>query len=141
MSGLKDMFHVLDQFVILSRYAVSEEAAACRTIGHPSDRQAAAASLSADLGKITNWGPTRGTCSIRTNLTLSLCLSERTAQKKTPYSFSTILWKRSFHSSFWVSLSAMIFPEKATFPTRPPKPVTDWESSIKQRPSSAHLSS
>ena len=33
LSGLKDMFHVLDQFVILSRAAVSEEAAACRSEG------------------------------------------------------------------------------------------------------------
>ena len=54
--------------------------------------------------------------SILTNLTLSLCLSE----------------KKSFHSSFWVSLSAMIFPGKATFPTWLPKPVADWESSIVQ---------
>ena len=29
LSGLKDMFHMLDQFVILPRSAVSEEAAAC----------------------------------------------------------------------------------------------------------------
>ena len=33
LSGLKDMFHVLDQFVILSRSVVSEEAAACRSEG------------------------------------------------------------------------------------------------------------
>ena len=33
LSGLKDMFHVLDQFVIFPRSAVSEEAAACRSEG------------------------------------------------------------------------------------------------------------
>ena len=39
----------------------------CRTICHPSEWQAAASSLSADLDKITSWSNT-----------LSLCLSERT---------------------------------------------------------------
>ena len=33
LSGLKDMFHVLDQFVISSRSAESEEAAACWSQG------------------------------------------------------------------------------------------------------------
>ena len=33
LSGLKDMFHVLEQFVILSRSTVSKEAAACRSEG------------------------------------------------------------------------------------------------------------
>ena len=33
LSELKDRFHVLDQFVILPRSAVSEEAAACRSEG------------------------------------------------------------------------------------------------------------
>ena len=33
ISGLKDMFHVLDQFVILPRSAESEEAAACWSEG------------------------------------------------------------------------------------------------------------
>ena len=33
LSGLKDMFHVLDQFVILSKSAVRAEAAACRSEG------------------------------------------------------------------------------------------------------------
>ena len=33
VSGLKDMFHMLDQFVILSRSAESEEAVACWSEG------------------------------------------------------------------------------------------------------------
>ena len=61
-------------------------------------------------------GPTRGTyLSIWTNLTLSRCLSERTIWKTPPSTFSTILWKKSFLSSFWVSLSAIIFPGKPHF--------------------------
>ena len=39
MSGLKDMFHALDQFVILPRSAVSKEAAACRSEGRQMVRQ------------------------------------------------------------------------------------------------------
>ena len=75
---------------------------------------------------ISQTNPTHGTClSIRTNLTLSLCLSERTVWESPPSSFSKICWKKSFHSSFWVSRSAMIFSGKATFPTWPPKPVAD----------------
>ena len=73
-------------------------------------------------------GPTCGTClSIRTNLTLSLFLSERTVWKSPPppSTFSTILW---------VSLSAMIFPGKATFTSWPPKPVIDSASSSVQSP-------
>ena len=64
-------------------------------------------------------GPTRGTClSIRTNLTLSLCLSERTIWKTPQSTFSTILCKKSFNSSFWVSLSAMIFSGNPHFQPR-----------------------
>ena len=36
-------------------YLFADDFTLCRTICHPSDRQAAASSLSADLGKITNW--------------------------------------------------------------------------------------
>ena len=36
-------------------YLFADESALCRTICHPSDRQAAASSLSADMDKITNW--------------------------------------------------------------------------------------
>ena len=71
-------------------------------------------------------------------LTMSLrkdCLETR------PSTFSTILWKKSFLSSFSVSLYGMIFLGKATFPTWSPKPVADWESSVVQSPLSAHLSS
>ena len=87
-------------------------------------------------------GPTCGTCpSILINLTLSICLYETTVWNPPPPStFSTILLK-SFHSSFWVSLSAMTFPGKARFPSWPPKPVADWASSFVQSPSLAHLSS
>ena len=66
-------------------------------------------------------GTTRGTCLlIVTNLTLSLCLSERTVWKNPPSTLSTILWKKSFLSSFRVSLSATIFSGKATSPSWPP---------------------
>ena len=64
-------------------YLFADDSTLCRNICHPSDRQTAASSLTADLDKITNWSNTWtltfGTClSIRTNLTLSLCLFERT---------------------------------------------------------------
>ncbi len=36
----------------------ADDSTLCRTICHPSDWQAAASSLSADLGKITNWSNT-----------------------------------------------------------------------------------
>ena len=39
-------------------YLFADDSTLCRTIGHPSDWQAAASSLSADLGKITNWANT-----------------------------------------------------------------------------------
>jgi len=91
-------------------------------------------------------GPRRGTClSILTNLTLSPCLSERDRLETPPppalSTFSTILLIKSFHSSFWSSRSAMIFPGKATFLSCPPKPVVDWASHVMQSPSLAHLSS
>ena len=109
---------------------------------HPSDRQAAASSLSAYLDKITNWSNTWNmSFNPDKSHTLTMSLRKDRLKKPTPSTFSTILLKKSFHSSFWVSLSAMIFPGKATFPTLPPKPVADWESSVVQSPSSAHLSS
>ena len=74
-------------------------------------------------------GPTLGT-SFNPDKSHSHCLFERTTwNPPTPSIFSTILLKKSFHSSCWVSLSAMIFPGKATFPNWPPKPVADWTSS------------
>ena len=36
-------------------YLYADDSTLCRTICHPSDRHAAASSLTADLGKITNW--------------------------------------------------------------------------------------
>ena len=39
-------------------YLFADDSSLCRTIRHPSDRQAAAPSLSADLDKITNWSNT-----------------------------------------------------------------------------------
>ena len=74
-------------------------------------------------------------------LTMSLQKDRLETHPPPQSTFFTILLKKSFHSSFWVSLSAMIFPGKATFPTWPPKPVADWESSAVQSPSSAILSS
>ena len=86
-------------------------------------------------------GPTCRTClSILTNLTLSPCLSERTIWKTSPSAFSTIPLKKSFHSSFWVSLFSTIIPGKVTSPSWSPKPVADWASYVVQSPSLAHLS-
>ena len=67
LSGLKDMFHVLVQFVILSRSAVSEEAAACRSEGWQMVRQSVESSAkryrgfsreseSHNLVEVSNWG-------------------------------------------------------------------------------------
>ena len=39
-------------------YISADDSTLCRSIGHPSDRQAAASSLTADLDKITNWSNT-----------------------------------------------------------------------------------
>ena len=39
-------------------YLFADDSTLCRTIGHPSDRQAASSSLTADLDKITNWSNT-----------------------------------------------------------------------------------
>ena len=39
-------------------YLFADDSTLCRTICHPSDRQAAAFSLTADLGKVTNWSNT-----------------------------------------------------------------------------------
>ena len=39
-------------------YPFADDSTLCRTICHPSDRQAAASSLTADLDKITNWSNT-----------------------------------------------------------------------------------
>ena len=122
-----------------THYLFADDSTLCRTIYHPSDRQAAASSLSADLGKITNcsnmWNMSFNPYKSHT-LTMSL---RKDSLGHTPPTFSTILWNKSFHSSFWVSLSAMIFPGKATFPSWPPKPVADWASSIVQSTSFAHL--
>ena len=41
-----------------SLYLFADDSTLCRTNCHPSDQQAAASSLSADLGKITNWSNT-----------------------------------------------------------------------------------
>ena len=124
-------------------YHFADNSTLCHTIGHPSDWQAAASSLSADLGKITNssnmWNMSFNPDKSHT-LTMSL-RKDHLEPHHPPSNLSKILWKKAFLSSFWVSLSAMTFPGKATFPTWPPKPVADWESSVVQSPSSAHLSS
>ena len=124
-------------------YLFADDSTLCRIICHPSDQQTAHSSLSADLNKITNWSNTWNMYfNPDKSHTLTLSLRKDHLEKPHPlFTFSTILWKKSFHSSFWISLCAMIFPGKATFPTWPPKPVADWESYIMQSPSSAHLSS
>ena len=128
-------------------YLFADDSTLCPQICHPSEWQAAASSLSADLGKITNWSNTWNmSFNPDKSHTLTVSLQKGCLELPPPPSlhqstFSTILLKKSFHSSFWVSLFAMVFSGKATFPIRPQKPVTDWESSILQRPSSDHLSS
>ena len=122
-------------------YLFADGSTLCCTICHPSDRQSAASSLTADLSKITSWSNTWN-MSFNPDKSHALTISLRKDRFVNPPStFATILWEKSFLSSFWVSLSTMIFPWKATFPTWPPKPVADWESSVVQSPSSAHLSS
>ena len=84
-------------------------------------------------------GPTCGTClSILTNHTHSQCLSKRKgpSEHPPPYFLNNPL-EEVFHSSFWESLFAMIFPGKATFANWPPKSV--WASSVVQSPFLAHL--
>ena len=64
---LKAVFWALFFFCFLSMiyltlenslYLFADDSTLCRTICHPSDRQAAASSLTADLDKITNWSNT-----------------------------------------------------------------------------------
>ena len=43
-------------------YLFADDSTLCRTIAHPLDRQAAASSFTADLGKITNWSNTWNMC-------------------------------------------------------------------------------
>ena len=57
-------------------YLFAEDSTLCRTIGHPSDRQAAASSLSANLGKITNWANTWN-MSFNPDKSHTLTMSER----------------------------------------------------------------
>ena len=95
-------------------YLFADDSTLCRTICHPSDRQAAASSLSADMDKITSWSNTWNmSFNPDKSHTLTMFLRKDRLEKR-PFTFSTILWKKSFHSSFWVSLSAMIFPGKTT---------------------------
>ena len=46
---------MISQSLENSLYLFSDDSTLCRTICHPSDQHAAASSLTADLGKITNW--------------------------------------------------------------------------------------
>ena len=104
-------------------YLFADDSTLCRTICHPSDRQVAASSLSADLDKITSWSNTWNmSFNPDKSHTLTMCL-RKDCLENPPSIFSTMLWKKSFHSSFWVSLSTMIFPGKATFPSWPLKPL------------------
>ena len=81
--------------------------------------------LSADLDKITNWSNTSN-MSFNPDkshpLTMSLSKDHLESLSPHPHLLSQQSSGRSPLSSFWVSLSAMIFPGKATFPTWPPKP-------------------
>ena len=102
---------------IITVFAIFDSTLCC-TISHPTDCQVAASSLSVDLEKITRWSNTWNVFQ-SWQISHSHCLSER-----------TFPLKKSFHSSFGVSLSATIFPGKATSPSWPPKPVADWASYI-----------
>ena len=110
-------------------YLFADDSTLYRTICQPSDRQATPSSLSADLDNITSWSNTWN-MSFNPDKSHSHYVSPNGPFETPPSTFSTILWKKSFHSSFWVSLSAMISPGKATFPTWSPKPVADWVSSV-----------
>ena len=115
----------------------ADDSTLCHTISHPSDRQAAASLLFADQDKITSWS---NTWNMSFNPDKSHYDLTEGLSGTPPPTFSTILLKKSFHSSFWVSLSAMTFPGKATFLSWPSKPVADWASDIMQSSSLAYLS-
>ena len=78
-------------------YLFADDSTLCRTICYPSDRQAAASSLSADLGKITNWSNTWN-MSFNPDKSHTLTLSLRKDCFEPPCppppssTFSTILW-------------------------------------------------
>ena len=87
-------------------------------------------------------GKTMGTrLSILTNLMLSLSLSERTVWQTLPSTFLTSHLRKFSHSFFWVSQSAIIFLGQTSFQSWPPKPATNWPSSIIKSPSLTHLNS
>ena len=54
------LIFINDLYVSLENplYLFADDSTLCHTICHPSDRQAAASSLTADLDKITNWSNT-----------------------------------------------------------------------------------
>ena len=124
-------------------YLFADDSTLCHTTSHPADQQAAATSLSADLDKITSWYNT-WYMSFNPDKSHTHHVSPKGPSGTPlplPSIFSAIPLNKSFHSSFWASLSAMICPRKATFPSWPPKPVYDWASSVMQSPSLAHPSS
>ena len=72
-------------------YLFADDSTLCRTICHPSDRQAAASSLTADMGKITNWSNTWN-MSFNPDKSHTLTMSLRKDRLENPPStFSTIL--------------------------------------------------
>ena len=76
----------------------ADDSTLCRDIPHPSDRQAAAPSLSSDLDKITNWSNTWN-MSFNSEKSHIFTLSKRTVPQTLPSTFSTTVWKRFSHAN------------------------------------------
>ena len=73
-------------------YLFADDSTLCRTIGHLSDRQAAASSISADLVKITSWSNTWNmSLNPDKSHTLTMSLRKDRLEPTPPSTFSTIL--------------------------------------------------
>ena len=91
-------------------------------------------------------GPTRGKCLSRlTNLTLSLCFSERTIWNPLPRPSPNYILNNPLEEVLSFKLLGLTICHDLSWESHlsnlARKPLTDWESSIVQSPSLAHLSS
>ena len=114
----------LSDFLKNPLYLFADDSTLCREIPHPSDRQAAASSLSSDLDKnhklVKHLGLGIRLLTLKNpSHSLSLSLSERTVLQTLPSTFSTTISKKFSHSNSWISLSAMISLGQTTFQSWP----------------------
>ena len=133
--------HYLSDTLENPLYLFADDSILCRTICHPSYRQAAASLLSADLDKITNWSNTWNmSFNPDKSHTLTMSLQKDRLENTTIYFFNNpleevlsfkLLCLTICHDLSWESHISNLAS----------KASRRLESSIVQSPSSAHLSS